>query len=147
MKKAAANLTVRGGLATRQRYRLINKDQSRAGLENLPAFLAASRGTKTLPAGLAKLGLRFAESGRAAKAAAATITTEIAAWTLGGRRETLLRLQAGNHAGLEVLLRVVLDVANLATVAELGNRDRLAGAAGTAGTANAVHIVFGFHRQ
>src|SRR3990167_8968131 len=85
-----------------------------------------------------------------AKAAAATLRTiakTIAAWTLGGRCKTLLRLQANNHAGLEVLLRVVLDILNLAAVAEFGNRDRLTLSAGTAGTADAVHIVFSFHRQ
>ena len=84
----------------------------------------------------------------AAEAATATVRTvaEVATWALC-RRKTLLRLQAGNHARLEGLLGVVLDLTDLATIAEFGNRDRLAAATGAAGTADAVHIVFGFHRQ
>ena len=84
----------------------------------------------------------------AAEAATATVRTvaEVATWTLW-RRKTLLRLQTGNHARLEVLLCVVLDLTDLATIAEFGDRDRLTAATGATGATNAVHIVFGFHRQ
>ena len=41
----------------------------------------------------------------------------------------------------------MLDVLDLATITEFGNRDRLAFATRTAGTANTVHVIFGFHWQ
>ena len=41
----------------------------------------------------------------------------------------------------------MFNVLNLAAVAKLGDCDRIAFTARTPGTANAVHVVFGFHRQ
>ncbi|MCY1519844.1 hypothetical protein D9M68_546080 [compost metagenome] len=62
-------------------------------------------------------------------------------------RHALLRLEAGHHFRLELLAAVVLDVHDLAAIAELGERDGQAIAAGTAGAADAVGVVLGLHRQ
>ena len=80
-------------------------------------------------------------------AAVIASTTEVAAWAIRCWRKTLLRLQSGNHAGLEVLLHVVLDVLNLATIAKFSNRESLAFTTSATSAANAVHVIFSFHRQ
>ena len=62
------NGTVYIYLPTEKESAAPNYVQSRKGLVNLPpGFLAASRGTNTLPAGLANAGLRLAKSARGAK--------------------------------------------------------------------------------
>ena len=103
-------------------------------------------------------GIKTAASRLAASVAATTtkITTwgtavitptKGAAWAVRRWCKALLWLKPGNHAGFEVLLRVMLNVLNLAAVTKLSDRDGIAFAASTAGTANAVNVVFSLHRQ
>jgi hypothetical protein len=69
-----------------------------------------------------------AETGGARRAELAVARMVVAGATVGETaarclRRALLRLQAGDRLGLELLLAVALDVEDLAAVAELGERD------------------------
>ena len=83
----------------------------------------------------------------AAWAAPVITATKVTAWAVRRGCKALLRLEASNHAGFEVLLRVVLNVLNLAAVAKLCNRDGIAFTASTACASNAVHIILSLHWQ
>ncbi len=92
----------------------------------------------------AKAAVTTAKAAALAAAAFAALAAKgFARWVV----KALLGFQAGNGFGLEGLLGVVLDVANLSAVADFGKGHGNAAAASTARTANAVGVVLGLHGQ
>ena len=71
----------------------------------------------------------------------------VTATAAGGRTRRALRFQAFDGFGRQRLAGVRLDAADLVAFGVHGQREGQAVAAGAAGAADAVHIVFGLHRQ
>ena len=95
-----------------------------------------------LAAAWAAFGARIGRPLPRAAAIAARKTLLLALLARGRRALRRRGLEARHHLGVDALLRVVLDVADLAAIAMLGDRDGQAVAAGAAGAADAMHVVF-----